>query len=158
MKDIRIDEALWSSAPHLRRLEWRTLIADLLDAEEVAPRARLMHIKMDADDVVITLELEVEDAEARRQERLIPGSILRAHFEEYLQIVRAMIEPDVPAMRLEALDMAKKVVHDRAARALAEHAPELAADHEGYRRLYSLIVALKVDTTNLPAAHRHALR
>jgi hypothetical protein len=53
--------------------------------------------------------------------------------------------------------MAKKVVHDHGAKALAANAGHLADKHEAFRRLFSLIVALCEDTTTLPAAHRHRL-
>jgi hypothetical protein len=54
--------------------------------------------------------------------------------------------------------MAKKVVHDKAARLLGEELAALAGEHEGYRRLFSLVVSLFVDTTRLPLTHRHAMR
>lgn len=143
-------EELWSTATQLRRQEWRTLIADLLDAEDIAPHAERLVVAMDGRVIVISIHGHATE------ELALPDELLGPHVEEYIAIVRKMVEDDVPAPRLEALDMAKKVVHDRAARALASHAPVLARGHEAFRRLFTLLVALRVDTTNLPAAHRHA--
>ncbi len=149
--EIRIDESLWSSASEIRRQEWRTLIADLLDEGPLAPSspARRMVVRSDTGKIVLELvgdrHIEIHEA------------ILGAHFDEYLAIIRKMVEEDVPAPRLEALDMAKKVVHDRAGNAIAQHAGHLGERLEAFRRLFSLLVALRVDTTKLPAAHRHRL-
>jgi len=54
-----------------------------------------------------------------------------------------------------AFDMAKKVVHDAGAKTLARALPELARDHETYRRLFSLLLAVVVDVTKLPGAIAH---
>jgi len=149
--EIRIDEALWSSASELRRQEWRTLIADLLDEGPIAPAstARRLIVRMAAKTIV--LELVGDDEIAFAEE------VLAQHFDEYLSIIRKMVEDDISAQRLEALDMAKKVVHDRAGRSIQQHAARFADGLEPFRRLFSLLVALRVDTTSLPPAHRHRL-
>jgi len=145
VREIRVIESLWSEASALRSQEWRTLISDLLDEDSLA---------LDADQIVIAPEngFVLASDEARIE---IPDAVLAPHIAEYVAIMKKMIEDDIPAPRLEALDMAKKVVHDAAARALAEHSPNLARGHEGFRRLFTLLVALRVDTTHLPGAHRY---
>lgn len=151
VREIRLHDDLWETATPLRRQEWRTLIADLLDAEDIAPHAERIVVAADGNSIRIRLHKA-----GATEELVLPEHVLVPHIEEYIAIVRKMVEQDIPAARIEALDMAKKVVHDRAARALASHAPLLARGHEAFRRLFSLLVALRVDTTNLPAAHRHA--
>lgn len=149
--DVRIDEETWSTATSLRRQEWRTLITDLLDEGPIAPRASAERMIVSARGRSIRLEL-VGDESIELAE-----SLLAPHMSEYLAIIRKMVEDDMPATRLEALDMAKKVVHDHGAKAIAAHAAVLGDKHEAFRRLFSLVVALCEDTTTLPAAHRHRL-
>jgi hypothetical protein len=149
--EIRIDASLWDAASELRRQEWRTLIADLLDEGPIAPTspAHRMIVRSEKQGIVIELVGDRDIA--------IHDAVLRAHLDEYLAIIKKMVEDDVPAPRMEALDMAKKVVHDRAGAALAREAAHLGERHEAFRRLFSLLVALKIDTTSLPIAHRHRL-
>lgn len=152
--EIRIDEDLWIDASELRRQEWRTLIADLLDEGPIAPRSSAHRMIISAHEHTIVLELIADEVIERIE---LDDALLGPHMEEYLAIIEKMIEDDVPAPRLEALDMAKKVVHDRGGGAIAAAAPHLAAGLEPFRRLFSLVVALRGDTTTLPAAHRHRL-
>lgn len=155
--DVRIDDALWEPASRLRRAEWRTLIADLLDEATFLAAGPRVHLRLavrgkaaeviamtDSGEAVLALEVAAE--------RLGPL------VEEYMAIVRTMAADELGPARLEALDMAKKVVHDKAARLLGEELAALAGEHEGYRRLFSLVVSLFVDTTRLPLTHRHAMR
>ena len=90
-----------------------------------------------------------------RAVREVQRSALAAHVGEYLTIIRRMHHEDVGASRLHALDMAKKVVHDAGAKTLAHALPNMARDHEGYRRLFTLILSLLVDVTTLPTAKAH---
>jgi uncharacterized protein (UPF0262 family) len=56
---------------------------------------------------------------------------------------------------MEALDMAKKVIHDRAGRVLKRELREVGVDLDTARRLFSLLLGLKVDTTRLPGLRGH---
>jgi hypothetical protein len=150
LREIRVIETLWTEASALRRQEWCTLIADLLDGSDVAPHAERILVALDGEAIRFTLHQE-----GGPEDVSVSQTFLGPHIDEYMTIVRTMGQDGVTAPRLEALDMAKKVVHDRAARALAEHAPVLARGHEAFRRLFSFLVALLVDTTRLLAAHRH---
>jgi uncharacterized protein (UPF0262 family) len=153
--EIRIDEDLWIEASDLRRQDWRTLIADLLDEGPIAPESIAHRMIVGTHERTIVLELVADEVVERIE---LDDSLLGAHVDEYLAIIKTMVQEDVPAPRMEALDMAKRVVHDRGGRAIAEGAPHLAEGGlEPFRRLFSLIVALRVDTTMLPAAHRHRL-
>ena len=51
--------------------------------------------------------------------------------------------------------MAKKVVHDRATGILSRTIGSIATDEATLRRLFSLIYALRVDTTKSLHAHGH---
>jgi uncharacterized protein (UPF0262 family) len=71
--------------------------------------------------------------------------------------VRELARADVQGglARLEALDVAKKVTHDKAGRLLQRRCVDLEIDHPTARRLFSLLFALRVDTTRLHGVHGH---
>ena len=87
----------------------------------------------------------------------IPPEAMRAHVAEYLGICRQImaLEQASSSPRLEALDMAKKLAHDDAARALAGLLAGVAPDHPTSRRLFTLLLTLHVDTTRLHVVHLH---
>ncbi len=155
IKAIRIDDALWTSAPKLRRDDWRVSIVDLVDDARLGDDDdHLLHVAFDARAVTCA----TFDAEGSPRKLLrVTAADMRPHVEEYLAIIRKMHEDDGSdfSSRLTAFDMAKKVVHDGAAKTLARTLPNLARDHETYRRLFSLIFALIVDVTKLPTARAH---
>jgi hypothetical protein len=149
---LRIDDAVWELGTPLQRAEWVTLICDLLDEGVVsiqgATRARALTI----DSCRIYVETEPACCV------LVWNDAMTNYAAEYIQIIRRLMDRNLHVAQVEAIDMAKKVVHDRAARGLAELAPGLADSHETYRRLFSLLVSLRENTTLLPAAHGHHFR
>ncbi len=149
---IRIEEGLWHRVTDLRRQEWRTLIGDVLGQHAPFPaleRGSLV-IDLDEDELRITFR---EGAGA--EPRAIPRSELGALIDEYRGVIDRLGDEGNSVARMEALDMAKKVVHDEGARRLGSLLPDLSPDHETRRRFFSLVVALAVDTTRCPWAHRH---
>lgn len=152
---IRVDEAIWASAPALRRQDWRVSITDLLrDARLGADGEHLLLVS--ADTRALTCAT-FDEAGAPRATYAAHEADLRSFVEEYLSVIRRLgVEEARTSPRMIALDMAKKVVHDGAARTLAHCMPGLAHDHDTYRRLFSLLFSLVVDVTRLaaPDAHR----
>jgi hypothetical protein len=57
--------------------------------------------------------------------------------------------------QIEALDMAKKVTHDRAGRLLKRELRDFGLDLETSRSLFTLLLSLRVDTTKLTGIHGH---
>jgi hypothetical protein len=57
--------------------------------------------------------------------------------------------------RLEALDMAKKATHDKLARVLKRELRPMGVDHDTARRLFTLLLSIRVDTTRIHGAHGH---
>lgn len=149
---IRIDEELWRRASPTRRAEWTTLIADLLreDTPWPARAGHILTVSSDEDEVVFRFGDGPDE-----EEIVVPRGELRSVLDEYLGIIDRLGEEDIHPMRMEALDMAKRVVHDGGARRLGELVPELAESLDARRRLFSLVVAVVVDTTRRPWAHRH---
>ncbi len=157
IRELRLDEDLWTRGSFLRRAEWRANIDDLVHD------ARLSHtyagyyvlVKLDAASTV--LEFLDEEGEVRETVS-VPHALTEKILAEYLKIIGRMDNEAHETGKLEALDMGKKVVHDDAARALQRAFPALAEDHATYRKLFSLLVSLQVDTTKLIHARAHLLR
>jgi uncharacterized protein (UPF0262 family) len=152
--DIRIHDALWSTAADERRREWRLLIADFIDhrPEDAASEARLRISTGEPHGTVLLLET-LDGAEGERI--ILPADRLAPLFGAYLDVCRrmAMLEEGSHSSRLEALDMGKRVTHDRAASTILELAKSIIPDHATGRRLFSLLMSLEVDTTRLHIKH-----
>jgi uncharacterized protein (UPF0262 family) len=84
----------------------------------------------------------------------IPHELLSEYITEYIDIVRQIANAD-GVNQMEALDMAKKVTHDRAGRVLKRELREVGFDLETSRRLFTLLLSLRVDTTRLVGIHGH---
>lgn len=153
--EIRIDESFWNAANDERRREWRLLIAELIEH----------HPNDGMEDVRLTLVPGGGDGTSLALERLdgipsakavVPADALAPHFRAYLDVCHQMmmlIEGSHSA-RLEALDMAKRVTHDRAAKTLLEVCPSIVPDHDTARRLFSLLTSLEFDTSRMQGGHR----
>ncbi len=147
--DIRIDEAVWTSAPDERRREWRVLIAELIEHHPPdGPHDVRLSIVSGTGETVLSLE--------RLDGTLftsvtVPDDALAPHFRAYLDVCRqmTMLDEGSHSARLEALDMGKKVTHDRAARSILERCGSIVPDHATARRLFSLLTSLKFDMTRL---------
>jgi uncharacterized protein (UPF0262 family) len=158
LRDFRIDEATWAAATPMRHAEWRAAIDDLRSAE-LSPRFANRYALLTAGST--TMRLDFLDDEGDVRETLnVPLAVLDPHVKEYLAIIRRLDEGagHRAASWIEAVDMAKKVVHDSAGRALAETVPHFSDDLEAHRRLFTMLLALIVDTTQLVHARGHAGR
>ena len=85
---------------------------------------------------------------------IIPHELLSEHITEYVDIVRQIADAD-GVNQMEALDMAKKVTHDRAGRVLKRELRDVGFELETSRRLFTLLLSLRVDTTRLVGIHGH---
>lgn len=155
IRAIRIDDALWDAASALRRGDWRISIADLVDDARLGDEDdHLLHIAHHRHALMLTT---FDEQGAPRAAFEVPNADLAKHASEYVEIIRRMYADDTrnASSRMHALDMAKKVVHDAGAKTLARAMPELARDHESYRRLFSLLLGIVMDVTKLPGAFAH---
>ena len=155
---VDLDEDTWSAASEARRAEWKLTIAELLRRNVfVFPGViDAWRLKLVSSEQALHMEARAETGELLLQSD-VPRDALTKHVKEYVDVVRRMAQDDgsLHPAQLEALDMGKKVVHDDAARVLARVLPELGADHETYRRLFTLVLALRVDTTKLTGVYGH---
>lgn len=151
VREIVIDEAAWSSASRVRRDEWRALISDLLRDDPPWPALPPCCVTMTFDEALVIVSFDVGGISPAR----LPRDTIADLVNEYLAVIKRLEEDGSSVMRMEALDMAKKVVHDEGARRIGSVLPEIGANHETRRRFFSLVVSLLVDTTGRRAAHRH---
>lgn len=149
---IRVDERLWERAAELRRREWRALIDELSDVEGLYEGRSASLLVVDLDDQHLRLFLHAEAGVTNVE---VPRREIAHLIDEYRGVITMLGNDDNSIARMEALDMAKKVVHDDGARRIAALLPDLSPDHETRRRFFSLVVSLAVDTTKMPWARRH---
>lgn len=155
---IRIEERLWSSASPLRRQEWRTITADMVSGEPPWPSREPCTLIAGHDDrhlhFVFTGTSRSDDALAVARADIAPL------VSEYADLIKKLSGGDLHSACIEALDMAKRVVHDAGARRIGALLPDLSPSFETRRRFFSLVVSLTVDTTRLGPLppHLHASR
>lgn len=161
LSQIRIDTRTWADATEARRNEWRGCIASLLDPGRNTFRADADRLEVTLTEQASLLELygrQPHDHDGAPLESVrLPRDALKALIQEYVDIVRQIAREEGPGglARMEALDMAKKVVHDKAARVVRRHCRGLGVDHDTSRRLFTLLLSLRVDTTRLVGVHGH---
>ncbi|HEU4412841.1 MAG TPA: UPF0262 family protein [Polyangiaceae bacterium] len=153
LDDIRLDETLWRGAPETRRAEWRLAIQELLEecSLSLPPGASVLHIELAPAETRLVFAASRERAQGLAL--ALPHTALAPHLGGYVDVCRQMADEGVASARLEALDMAKKLAHDAAARAVALFLEPLAPDHVTCRRLFTLLLTLHVDTTRLAPYH-----
>jgi uncharacterized protein (UPF0262 family) len=144
--EIRIDDSIWNGADDERRREWRLLIAELIEHHPTDGAHELrLSIGWGTEETILSLERL--DGTVASQVAL-PDDVLAPHFRAYLEVCRQMqmLDEGSHSARLEALDMGKKVTHDRAARSILDRCGAIVPDHDTARRLFSLLTSLKFDT------------
>lgn len=119
-----------------------------------APGGTRLEVATAADGVLLILKSDDGELVA---EAHVARDALSKQVREYVDIVRQMesAEHGRGSARVEALDMAKKLTHDDAARALKVLAAPLAMNHDTSRRLFSLLFSLRVDTSKLTGYRSH---
>lgn len=159
LADLRLDETTWKSGNDLRRAEWRVVRDELLEDGVFEERWSGLYVL--ATPSVECVSFEGLDGQGFVQHSLaLPRTVLVEPLTEYAAIIRRLDEnaDHRDATWIEAVDMAKKVVHDRAAGVIAKAAPALAADLPTFRRVFTFVFALLVDTTRMRHARAHHFR
>jgi uncharacterized protein (UPF0262 family) len=151
--DIHIDDDVWRAASPQRRREWRTLIDDLLAQQPLDVEQPVRLTVGPAAAGCIDVKTETPDGYPLRELKL-PLDLLLVHLEPYTDVCEqlATLGEGSSSARLEALDMGKRVLHDRAAKALLEHTGTLLPDLATARSFFSLLISLHVDTTVRPSS------
>ncbi|WP_437282176.1 UPF0262 family protein [Sorangium sp. So ce375] len=154
---IRIEERLWFSSSPLRRQEWLTITADIVSGEPPWPSREPCTLIAGCDDrhlhFAFTGSSRSEDAIVLARPDIAPL------VGEYAGLIQKLSGGDLHPTHIEAIDMAKRVVHDAGARRIGALLPDLSPSFQTRRRFFSLVVSLTVDTTQLsplPAHHHHS--
>lgn len=144
--EVEIDDPRLPGLTPARAHEWSALARDLADAIRSLD-AREGRWIVHSDGSTFAIAGEGERVAIERTE-------LDPLFDEYLDVVTRLGSDDADGFsRMDALDMAKKVTHDRAGRVLKRQLRPLGADHEVARRVFSLLAALAHDTSGLAGIH-----
>ncbi|TFH29089.1 MAG: hypothetical protein E4H00_07595 [Myxococcales bacterium] len=149
---VVIDERTLQRGSEAQHVEWETNIRELLSkAESRTEDVATLHLSVTEQRFV--LDFCREDG-SELVSVSVPHELLSELITEYIDIVRQIAEAD-GVNQMEALDMAKKVTHDRAGRTLKRKLRDLGFDLETSRRLFTLLLSLRVDTTRLVGIHGH---
>jgi uncharacterized protein (UPF0262 family) len=152
LEGVVLDERVADRGSEAQRADWETSIRELLANAACnieGPATLLIRLQERG------FELEIAEATSGTLGSVtIEHEQLASHIDEYLDIVRQMTSAD-SLNQMEALDMAKKVTHDRAGRVLKKALREFGFDLETSRRLFTLLLSLKVDTTRLAGLRGH---
>jgi len=156
LREVTIDERTWTEASDARQREWTQAIRELTTPGEAVLREDGERLAITQTQQAVELSL-LDGGGALLAEVSIPHDALADLVREYVDTVRAIARADAMGglKRLEALDMAKRVTHDDAGRFLERRCRPFAIDHPTGRRLFTLLLALKVDTTRLVGVHGH---
>ncbi len=155
LEEVRIDDRTWEDADEPRRHEYRLAIGEMLGDQSLSfpEEARSLHVTVGQQ----TTGLELRGADGSIASVEVPRHAIQQHVTEYVDIVRQLEKAQrfSGSASVEALDMAKKLAHDDAARTLLRICRPLGADHDTCRRIWTLLLALRVDTTRLTGVRGH---
>ncbi len=148
---VVLDERTLQRGSEAQRAEWETEIRELLSGASCnidAPAT--LFIELSERQFVLRFQEEARNLGTVSLDHELLGELIN----DYLDIVRQITESE-SLNQMEALDMAKKVTHDRAGRVLKRKLRDLGFDLETSRRLFTLLLSLKVDTTRLAGVRGH---
>jgi uncharacterized protein (UPF0262 family) len=149
---VVIDEQTLHRGSEAQRIEWEANVRELLSkAGNCIEEVKTLHLSVTEQGFVLDFR---DDGGREIGVVAIPHELLSEHVTEYIDIVRQMAGA-AGANQMEALDMAKKVTHDRAGRVLKRQLRGFDFDLESSRRLFTLLLSLRVDTTRLVGIHGH---
>ena len=152
LQTVVLDEHVVQRGSQAQRIEWEINIRELLAQASCALDSEAeLHILVTEQQFVLDFR---GDNATSLGSVVIDRERLSDHITEYLDIVRQITSAD-SVNQMEALDMAKKVTHDRAGRVLKRALRELGFDLETSRRLFTLLLSLSVDTTRIPGVYGH---
>ena len=152
LQSVLIDERTIQRGSEARRVEWEAIIRELLSRAKsrIEPSATL-HLAVTEQGFTLDFRTEQGDELGTVS---VPHDLLSELITEYIDTVRQIAEAD-GLNQLEALDMAKKVTHDRAGRVLKRELRDFGFDLNASRRLFTLLLSLRVDTTKIVGIHGH---
>ena len=154
--DLRFDETTWKAGSELRRSDWKVLVEDLLEQGNFTDAVAGRHLLATVTSESVLFEALDKEGFVKHDVRLALA-LLAEPLREYAAIICRLDQgaSENDGSWFEAMDMAKKVVHDRATSILSRAVGSLSADPRTVRKLFSLLFALVKDTTKTQHARRH---
>lgn len=154
LTDVLVDDVTWRCATRARRAEWTLAISELV--EEAVLRTSAAVDALRAYFLIESSAVSVSFVDARGVEvgRLAVNRLTIAPvFREYMKILRSLSQGDLAEVspHYEALDIARRLVHDDAAELLQRHSAAVYPDQPTARRMFTLLVLLTHDTSKLHA-------
>lgn len=157
LTEVFIDDVTWGCATRARRAEWQQtmaeLIADsrceqLLDAGE-SPAATL-RAYITVEPTSLRVAFHDERGDERGQIELSRG-VIAPVFREYFSLLTAISSLGIGAYspQVEALDIARKLMHNDAADLIIRHSTRIVPDHRTARHFFTLFLLVTHDTTKL---------
>ncbi len=148
---ILLDDAAWTRVSEARHQEWRLAIREILDEHVFRVEHERWLMRLSWTDDALTAKLEVPGSGVFA-EVAVPRAELDPLVREYADLCRELSAMDagaVDATKLTVLDQAKRDTHDAAGKLLARHLDVVGPTHDTARKLFTLLVVLWVDTTQL---------
>jgi uncharacterized protein (UPF0262 family) len=154
--DFRLDEATWASGADARKRDWKVLLGELVEYGEFGETLAGCYLLATPSEGHVTIEALDDDGAVVHEER-VAWEPLEETIAEYIAIIDQL---DGGGRHrgtewFATLDMGKKVVHDRAAAALLKSGIGASSEKATLRRLFSLLFALRVDTSRMRHANGH---
>ena len=156
LSDVLIDDVTWRCATRSRRAEWLQAIAELLQdsdfsAESTTPQVSLRgYVLIEAQRI----HLAYHDPQGHELGHLqLKRPQIAPVFREYLKILQNLGSSELPeySPQFEALDIARRLVHDDAAELLQRESAGVYPSHKTARLLFTLLLLLTHDTTKMQA-------
>ena len=153
LEAVVIDERTLGRGSEAQHVEWQAYVRELLSQAKSAVGDEAATLYVSVMEQQFLLDFRGDDG---RELGLvaIPHELLANIITEYVDTVRQIASAQ-GLNQMEVLDMAKKVTHDRAGRILKRELRELDFDLETSRRLFTLLLSLRVDTTRLTGLRGH---
>lgn len=157
LTEVYIDDVTWGCATRARRAEWQQTMTELVADSRCEQVLTLGEAPAQALRAYVTVEptaLRVAFHDERGDERgLIELSrgVIAPVFREYFSLLTAISSLGIGAYspQVEALDIARKLMHNDAADLIIRHATRIVPDHRTARHLFTLFLLVTHDTTKL---------
>lgn len=150
LAEVLVDDVTWRCATRPRRQEWLQAIAELVeDATFEAPQAVPLraYITVERDGI----RGEFHDPAGEELGRLeLPRASIAPIFREYVTLLQGIgNQGGGYSPQMEALDIARRLIHNDAADLVIRHSTGVVPDHKTARLIFTLLVLLTHDTTKL---------
>lgn len=156
LAEVRLKEERRQNRPHAIQQELEVAMFDLTEENRFRVRSRpgepspegpyLLDIGMAGRMLVLEIRRAADTGDGETAEIHLSLSPLRGVIKDYFAICESYFDAvkRLSPEKIEAIDMGRRGVHEEGARTLAERLEgKIEADHDTYRRLFTVICALQ---------------